>query len=421
MHNNRLMKDSGIEWIGEIPKGWETRKVKAFYNIQTGFTPDTKQECYYADEDGIEWLTIGDLTDSKYIPLKTKSHISQEYINKYKPKVIPSGSLLYSFKLSVGQVAFTDRPIYSNEAIASFLPNPNVCLEYLFYSSRFIIENANENIYGAKILNQDLIKNAIVPIPPFQEQQKIAGFLDEKCGHIDAILEKTKASIEDYKKLKQAIITQAVTKGIRPNRPMKNSGIEWIGEIPENWKVRKLKYVCKDRNENYSNEYGLLEYFALENIESKSAKFIHTENNYDLTQSQICKEDDVVFGKLRPYLAKIYQVPKLSCCSGEFAVFYDFDGIASYYKYLMLSHWFINIVDASTYGTKMPRANISFIKNMAIVIPSRTEQLEIVSHLDSKCAEIDKLIEKKEQLMKDLETYKKSLIYEYVTGKKEVV
>lgn len=208
---NRPMKDSGIEWIGEIPQDWEVRKVKFFYDIQTGFTPDTKQERYYSDDEGIEWLTISDLNGEKYIPSKTKNHISQEYIAEYNPNIIPQGSLLYSFKLSVGQVAFTNRPIYSNEAIAAFLPKKDICLGYLFYSSCFIIKNANENIYGAKILNQDLIKNSIVPIPNLKEQQEIADYLDLKCSEIDKLITKKEQLIAELETYKKSLIYEYVT------------------------------------------------------------------------------------------------------------------------------------------------------------------------------------------------------------------
>lgn len=242
----REMKDSGYYWIGKIPINWKIRKVKDLYQIQTGFTPDTKREEYYADEiEGYDWLTIGDLDGKMYIPHTTKKHISKLYVQKFSPSIIPKGSLLYSFKLSVGQVSITNRDIYSNEAIASFMPHSGVCLEFLYYSSSMIVENANENIYGAKILNQELIRNARVVCPPIEEQKKIALFLNKKCSELDNVLEKTRASIEEYKKLKQAVITKVVTKGIRGDREMKDSQSIWFGQIPSDWNMRKIKYIFK--------------------------------------------------------------------------------------------------------------------------------------------------------------------------------
>ena len=182
----REMKNSGISWLGKIPYDWKVGKVKHFYHFITGFTPDSKNESFY-DENGTPWVTISDM-DGKYV-VGTKNGISPNYVSAKNPTLVPSNSLLYSFKLSVGQVARTTFDVYTNEAIASFLPLDNISLDYLFYSSQVcIIENANENIYGAKLLNQDLINNATILFPPLEEQQKIASFLDRKCAEIDEMI-----------------------------------------------------------------------------------------------------------------------------------------------------------------------------------------------------------------------------------------
>lgn len=408
----RTMKDSGIEWIGEIPEDWATVPIGHLYSERKQKVSDTIYKPLSVTKQGIvpqlDSAAKSDAHDDRKLVC-----VGDFAINSRSDRRGSCGISDYEGSISLINTVLKPK--------TKIIPK---YFDWLFHTTMFADEFYK---WGHGIVadlwttNWSDMKKIMVTLPSMPEQQKIADFLDKKCSHIDSILEKTKASIDECKQLKQSVITQAVTKGIRPNRPMKDSGIEWIGQIPEDWKIKKLKYSCSNRNENYSSDYGVLEYFALENIESKSAKFIHTENVYDITQSQICKENDVVFGKLRPYLAKVYQVPALCCCSGEFAVFCDFEGVADYYKYIMLSHWFINIVDASTYGTKMPRANIQFIKNMDITVPSKTEQIEIVSYLDEKCTEIDKLITKKEKLIAELETYKKSLIYEYVTGKKEVI
>lgn len=408
----RTMKDSGIEWIGKIPEDWNYVPLKAYYEFEKGKNAALYTQEYIGENEGPYPVYSGQTQDEGIMgrvnsydyDIKKCLFTTTVGAKVMTPKILTGRFCLSQNCLIMKQI----QQVYDNFIYYLLIP--------LFDYYKSLIPT-----YMQPSLRIEDLKSYRFYLPSMPEQQKIADFLDKKCSHIDSILEKTKASIDECKQLKQSVITQAVTKGIRPNRPMKDSGIEWIGKIPEDWKIKKLKYSCSNRNENYSSNYGALEYFALENIESKSAKFIHTENVYDITQSQICKENDVVFGKLRPYLAKVYQVPTLCCCSGEFAVFCDFEGVADYYKYIMLSHWFINIVDASTYGTKMPRANIQFIKNMDITVPSKTEQIEIVSYLDKKCTEIDKLITKKEKLIEELETYKKSLIYEYVTGKKEVI
>jgi len=207
---NAPMKHSGVEWIGEIPENWEVRKVKHYYNFQTGFTPDTRRQDYYDDMNGIDWVNISDLSEDRIIE-NTKAKISSKYLKDYFPKIIPNGSLLYSFKLSVGQVAFAGKDIYSNEAIASFLPSNRYNLNFLYYSSFMIIKNANENIYGAKLLNQDLIKNAFIVFPPVLEQQQIADYLDRTCSDINAMITEKQTTISDLESYKKSLIYEVVT------------------------------------------------------------------------------------------------------------------------------------------------------------------------------------------------------------------
>lgn len=206
------MKDSGVEWIGEIPKHWKMTKIKREFNFLVGGTPDSGNEDYYSsNEGGFKWATISDI-NKKYIN-DTVNYISKEGVKNASIKLIPKNSLLFSFKLSVGKVAFNLSDMYTNEAIATFLSNSNFNnLEYAFYSFPiFIPENANENIYGSKILNQELIKNALICLPPLKEQEEIASYLNEKTAKIDRLISKTEKQIEILKKAKQSLITEVVT------------------------------------------------------------------------------------------------------------------------------------------------------------------------------------------------------------------
>lgn len=235
-------KDSGIQWLGEIPSHWEIGKVKHFYKMSTGFTPPTGKSDYYSDGEKNVWITIGDLKGK--IVSESSSHISDAYIKNFKPRLVTSGSLLYSFKLSVGQVAFAGTDLYTNEAIATFEKTSTVNLGYLYYSAPvFIVKNANINIYGAHILNQELIKNAIVAFPPLPEQQTIASYLDTATAKIDEAIAQQQKMIDLLNERKQIIINNAVTKGLNPNAKMKPSGIDWIGTIPEHWDETRLKYI----------------------------------------------------------------------------------------------------------------------------------------------------------------------------------
>ena len=204
------MKDSGIKHIGKVPINWNIGKVKQYYKFQTGFTPDTTNPSFYDNENGFNWITISDM-QSKYTPTTTATKVSLAYIKMKHPKISPKNSLLYSFKLSVGQTAFVQEDIYTNEAIATFLDNSNVNLRFLYYSSFLIANNAKENIYSAKILNQKLIANAYIVFPPLEEQMYIADFLDDKCDKLDTIIKQKKILIDKLQEYKKNLISNAVT------------------------------------------------------------------------------------------------------------------------------------------------------------------------------------------------------------------
>jgi type I restriction enzyme S subunit len=420
----REMKDSGIEWIGYIPKNWVICKVKHHYTMQTGFTPDTKKAEYYDDLDGYDWINISDMVDGKTIH-SSKNKISELYVREFSPKPIPAGSLMYSFKLSVGQTSFAGKDLFSNEAIASFILAPNVNLHFFRYSSSFIIENAQTNIYNAKILNQDLIRNAIIPFPPLNEQHRIADFLDRKCAEIDRVLEKTRASIEEYKKLKQSVITQAVTKGIRGEREMKDSGIEWVGEIPIDWDVNIMFQIfkqVKNKNEGLiENNLLSLSYGKIKrkNIDTVGGLLPESFDGYN-----IIEKDDIVIRltdlqndhkSLRVGLS-----PERGIVTSAYVTVRNYShNLAEYLYYYLHSYDVAKGFYGMGAGVRQG-LNWDGLKNLQITIPTLSEQQEICDYLDRKCAEIDTLISKKEQLITELEAYKKSLIYEYVTGKKEV-
>lgn len=194
---------------------------------------------------------------------------------------------------------------------------------------------------------------------------------------------------------------------------MKNSGIEWIGEIPDSWIVEKLKFHATVNNEKKIGEQ--LPYIALENIEGFTGKLIDTENVYDVNEAIVAEKGDVLFGKLRPYLAKVYRVQNKSYVSSEFAVFRCNDVSSNFLKWYMLGYGFLDTVNASTCGTKMPRANIDFISNMPIPVISIEEQEKIAAHIDSQCSKIDKLIDVQQAQIDKLKEYKQSVITEAVT------
>ena len=421
----RQMKDSGFPWIGAVPENWEIRKLKHYYKMQTGFTPDTKKQEFYDDEFGFDWVNISDLQDGATIT-GTKKKISQLYVEQFNPDFIPKGSLMYSFKLSVGQTSFAGKPIYSIEAIASFLADDNVDLHYLRYSSIFIIENAQTNIYNAKILNQDLINNAYVPFPPLPEQHLISAYLDRQCTLIDSVIEKTKASIEEYKKLRQAVITQAVTKGVRGDRAMKDSGSVWFGDIPAEWSVKKLKYQFSIKKDIAGKEgYTVLSItqrgIIPKDLSKNEGQLAESYANY-----QLVNIGDFAMNHMDLLTGWVDISSYEGVTSPDYRVFVlnDKENNDSHYYLYMMQMCYSNRIfyglGQGVSGLGRWRLQADKFLNFVIPVPPHKEQKEIAEYLDKKCAEIDSLITKKEHFLTELDSYKKSLIYEYVTGKKEV-
>ena len=407
----REMKNSGIEWLGNIPADWNIVKIGSQY---------TERKTKVSDKDYPPLsVTMKGIVPQLATAAKSDAHDDRKLvcvgdfaINSRSDRRGSCGISEYDGSVSLINTILAPRdemnPRYYN---------------WLFHSTMFSDEFYK---WGHGIVDdlwttnwQDM-KRIAIPEPTLSEQERIADFLDRTCAEIDTVIEKTKATIEEYKKLKQSVITEAVTKGIRGDRAMKDSGVEWIGDIPAEWNVKKLKYTSEFKQNKYNEADGDLTYIGLENIVAWNGQYIETASEYDKEQSLICEANDILFGKLRPYLAKVYISPKKQCCSGEFCVIAIKEQNTKFMWYQLISHGFIFMVDRSTYGTKMPRANADYVKNMSVSIPSLEEQEEIADFLDRKCAKFDKLIADKTHLLEEMESYKKSVIYEYVTGKKEV-
>lgn len=205
------LKDSEVEWIGMIPERWEVKRIKdLFPKYTTGLTPESKVEENFSDDGRYTWITIGDMTNK--VVNESFMCLSDKVIKEKTPVLSPKGSLLFSFKLSIGKTAFAGKDLYTNEAIVTIPPNNKYELKYFYYLIPYIcLNNATENIYGAKMLNQRIIANMLLAIPPLQEQQAIASYLDDKCAKIDAAIENIGKQIDASKRLKRAIINEAIS------------------------------------------------------------------------------------------------------------------------------------------------------------------------------------------------------------------
>lgn len=421
----RKMKDSGVEWIGEIPEEWAIAKTLYVLSMPITDGPHTTPMLY---DDGIPFISAEAVSSGKIDFDHKRGYVSENFYKICCLKYIPKRNDIYMVKsgATTGRVAIVDIDTVFTiwSPLAVFRANEMIMHpHYLFYtvqSPSYIQQVEQGWSFGTQQnIGMRVLENLKVCIPPFKEQVHIVDFLDSKCSEIDGLVSDIEKQITTLEQYKRSVITEAVTKGLDPAVPMKDSGVEWIGEIPEHWGLEKLKYKTTIRSESarFSPED---KYIGLENVESYSGRYLPTDTVYDEAVYDIYRQGDVLFGKLRPYLAKVFITEDNGFCTGEFAVIKDYKGYMRFLFYYLLSDGFLKIVNASTYGAKMPRANWDFIKNLPVPAIPFDEERCIADYLEAKCSEIDSAISLKKQQIETLNDYKKSLIYEYVTGKKEI-
>ena len=416
----RKMKDSGIEWIGEIPEGWEVLAHKYIMHKE-------KSICEHYNGEDVISLTLNGVVKRD---LENPSGKMPTTFDGYQ-FVDPNDLLLCLFDIDVTPrcVGLVKDYGVTSPAYSRFKIHSGFCNAYYNYLLRFI-DDEKVFVHLSKNLRSSLTESdfgAIKTIvPPKAEQQRIADYLDNRTFEIDTLLSKARSSIEEYKKLKQAVITQAVTKGVRGEREMKDSGIEWIGEIPVDWTIQRFARVAEVKS-NLVSPDNYLEYpqISPENIEKDSGKLLLPCKTVAevgvISGNHLFYKGQILYSKIRPKLNKVCIAPFDGLCSADMYPI-ETNNDTRYIMYCILSNGFLQQVSMITENrVKMPKINQVELSKILVALPCfLAEQKEIADYLDVKCAEIDKLIAKKEQLVKELESYKKSLIYEVVTGKREV-
>lgn len=413
----RIMKDSGVEWIGEIPENWEVVKFKNIGTYINGYA--------FKPED---WTTAGkkivriqDLTGSNDNPNFYDGIIDEKYN-------ITRGDYLISWAATLDAFIWDNDDAWLNQHIFKAIPKNNVTNKYFFWLIKESMQNMNnENKHGIMMQHVTLgvFNNFNIPLPPKNEQQKIAAFLDEKCGAIDEIISKTEQSIEEYKKLKQSVITKAITKGIRPNRPMQDSNIEWIGKIPTDWEIKKLKFVFEIKKEIAGKEGYTVLSITQTGIKPKNITSNEGQLASDYSKYQLVDKGDFAMNHM-DLLTGWVDISKYDgVTSPDYRVFRlkRVNNCNRYFLYMMQLCYLNKIfygLGQGVSGFGRWRLPTNMFLNFLIPLPPLDEQKEIADYLDEKCAEIDILIEKKQRFLAEMANYKKSLIYEYVTGKKEV-
>lgn len=425
----RQMKDSGVAWIGSIPDNWDTIKNKYLIsNMYSGGTPTASNEEFYTLDNGVPFVSISDMSNTLFVD-STKKQVTESGIRDKNLSILPRGTVLYSIYATVGAISELRIEATISQAMLALTLNDKIEKSYYKYClsamREFILSDANGNTQFN--LNAEKVRHFYFPFPDFDEQCKISANLDHLCLHIDNVIEKTKTSIEEYKKLKQAIITQAVTKGVRGNRTMKDSGIEWIGDIPVEWNSinpkalftqRKDKAVYGEKQLTASQKYGVI--YQEEFMEITGNRVVTVEKDFDILK-HVEKGDFVI--SMRSFQGGLEYSTKAGSISSAYVMLIPNLSVVypRYYRWLFKSDIYINALQSTTDlvrdGQAMRFSNFAQVRLFTVPL---AEQEEIADFLDKECAKIESLISQKEQLLAEIENYKKSLIYEYVTGKKEV-
>ena len=431
----REMKDSGIEWVGAIPAAWGVHRIAShFQEIKEKNTANAYSNALQ--------FKMGKIIAK---PQKWDEDETNETYSAYTvvhPNTIMINGLNLEFDFVTQRVARVECNGIITSAYIALSPRDDINAEYICYLLKSYDACRAFHSMGRglrKILSYSELKNKPIVVPPLAEQERIAAFLDAECAEIDAVLEKTRASIEEYKKLKQAIITQAVTKGIRGDRPMKDSGIEWIGDIPAEWRKTQLRHCAAIKSgitlgKKYEKTDSLVErpYLRVANVQDGYVD-LSVLTTIEVTQDEDLKyrlrAGDVLMteGGDRDKLGRgcVWHGEIEPCLHQNhiFAVQTSKDTLLpEFLEYLTVSDVGRSYFDVTAIKTtNLACTSSSKVLAFTIPLPSVEEQAEIVEALNTKCAGIDALGAKKQQYLTEIENYKKSLIYEYVTGKKEVV
>lgn len=432
----REYRDSGIEWIGQIPKQWEVNKInRLFSTIGSGTTPTSTDNDAYIGH--INWIQSGDLNGS--VLEVVKNRISEDTLSKYSALTVYNAPfiIIAMYGASVGNISISTIDGCCNQACC-VLCKSNINFKYAFYaiksSQRYLVYKAVGG--GQPNISQNTLKQLWIPVPNLPAQQKITDFLDKVCGEVDEMVTLQETMIEELKAYKQSVITEAVTKGLNPNVPMCDSGIDWIGEIPEHWETGKTLYVLSMPITDGPH--------TTPDLFDDGVPFISADAvsdgyiNFDNKRGFVSKEFyDECCKKYIPQLYDVYMI-KSGASTGRTAIvetqeiFTIWSPLAVfranpevmtpyYLLYMLRSDGYQKQVETFwSYGTQQ-NIGMRTLEKLIVCIPPLDEQRAIASYLDTKCSEIDSLIALKQAKIEELKEYKKSVIYEYVTGKKEVV
>ncbi|MGN8791612.1 restriction endonuclease subunit S [Acidaminococcus fermentans] len=419
----REMKDSGMPWIGKIPNTWDLTKIK--------FVCKARNEKGYYQKDKDKYLGLENVVGFSNTIIETESSYENGIYDIYK-----AGDVLFNkLRPYLGKVIISsDNGFCTGEFIRLYDFQGDIRFLRYWMIDQSFIDEVDNSTYGAKMprANSNFILNLAIPRISYNEQNKIANYLDAKCADIDALQQDLQSEIEALKEYKKSVITEAVTKGLDPDVEMKDSGIPWIGEIPKEWVICKVKNVVSHIGSGTTPTSGKIEFYENGTVNWIQSGDLYETNKINETNKKVSESAIKLFPALHIYKAKFIVIAMYGASVGNIAISNidacvnqaccciktnEFNNLKYMFYWLFsCKNDFLKITD----GGGQPNISQTKIKNQYYLKPPIEEQHRIVDFLDTKCARIDSIVEDKQKQISTLDEYKKSLIYEYVTGKKEV-
>ena len=406
-------KDSGVQWLGEIPSHWEVIKTsRVFTKIGSGTTPESGREDYYS-EDGFHFLQTGDLNDA--IINDTAKKITEKALRDKNLKIYPQGSLVVAmYGATIGKLGLLDIDTTVNQACCVLAETNKMFMKFAFYvffsAKRDLIFQCKGG--GQPNISQDTIRNEKIPVPPLSEQSSIAAYLDGQTARIDTAIAQQQKMIDLLNERKQIIINRAVTKGLNPNAKMKDSGVEWIGEVPEGWEERRMRYLCKittgDKDTINRVDDGKYPFYV------RSPK-VERINSYTFDgEAVLMAGDGVGAGKVFHYVNGRFG------CHQRVYIFHHISKVLGKYLYYYMQTKFKYVIEQLSAKSTVDSVRLNMIQDFIVLIPPIEEQQRIVDFISAEVSKIDTAINRLNQMISLLQERKQIIINEVVTGKVKV-
>lgn len=422
----REMKDGGVQWIGEIPEKWAIVSTKFLFTIISGATPESAKSENW--DGNIRWITPADYKTKDVYVAVGRRNLTQMGFDSCSTNMVPTGSIIFSKRAPIGSVAINSADLCTNQGCLSCINKGTSFVKFYYYVMSIATEQYELLGSGTtfKEISAQSFSNFMLPVPSYEDQLAISEYLDMKCAQIDTLIANVQSQIEKLKAYKQNLITEVVTKGLDPTVPMKDSGFEWIGEIPAHWKIQRGKALFKEteaRSADGSEE--LLTVSQYTGITPRSQKNVTMFEALSLEGYKICEIGDIAANTMWLWAGAIGVSEYRGVVSPSYNVYRQRSNnfAPRYLDHLLRAPMLVQEYDSLSTGIRASRLRLypKDFFNIMFPVPPLEEQQAILDALNSKLSAVDRLIAIKQAKIEKLEQYKRSLIYEYVTGKREVI